>query len=65
MRNRRVFVLTKSGHKGIVRINNSLFEGKVKVYLINSDLSPKLDAKGEQLKMLCDPATLEQIGFID
>lgn len=58
-------VTTKNGHRGRTYHKDKLVNGKIPVYLVNVDMSPKLDSKGQQMKVLCDPETLNMRGFID
>jgi len=51
-------VLTKTGKKGRTYNDEGLHFGKVKVYILK-----EMKLTGE--KLLCDPVTLQVIGFID
>lgn len=58
-------VITKSGWTGRTYHRVGPVNGKVVVFLIDEDFNPVLDEKGQQKKLLCDPATLKIVGFID
>lgn len=59
MKNPGQIVLTKSGKKGRTYDTNDFINGKVPVYLEESEHTYSDKA------ILCDPLTLKSIGFID
>lgn len=59
MKNPGQLVLTKSGKKGRTYDSKELINGKVPVYLEESEHVYSEKA------ILCDPKTLKSIGFID
>lgn len=61
-----MLVRTKNGLLGRTYHSDRPVNGKVKVYLLNEDFSPRNASNTDrQLKMLCDPNTLKLVGYID
>lgn len=71
MKNSGLLVETKYGKQGRTFNNKGIVNGKVPVYLatkfteFKDDPELKIAIEFEETAILCDPATLKQIGFID
>lgn len=68
MKNPGMEVITKSGKRGRTYNNKGLIQGKVPVYLctlMKPSRGVEVCVEYSEQAILCDPATLKTIGFID